>query len=1586
VRYRPRWPWLALAALGGLGVLAAVVWVALWSHPARPARVVVVRAGYADNLAVPPNPEGTNLAHLLTGGAALRLTRPGPGTLLPELDGGSDRCVVVVVAAHGGRDRDGAFLFPDDAGTAPADRVRLRAVLDRLAALPHARHKFLVLDATEPAAFPDLGLVHNDFASAVEELEGAIAAVPNLVVLVSSGPDQRSWPFPERGVTAFGHHLHEALSGAADLDGDRRVTGWELAEYVRPRVRAWARDQRAALQEPVLLPRGPEGEARSRAMHLATIRLVPAGQPQPPTPFEPPPELRRAWEEYRDLAAATPPPEAYTPHLWRQYEAWALRHERHVLAADADGAATCRGQLAKLHRRIEADRRLPVRPQSIALPAAVGNVSVPEAVPEVFADGIRRVADPKLNAADRAKEWEKVRAPAGYGAEAAGVLWAAAFIRHVAENPADRLESVRNILPLLDPLFPVRPAELHFLAMLANHLPSEAISDAGPLLKQVLELRLQAERAAGCLPAKGYAYADTVHAWVRTDVTAADTDRRQAEDLCFSASPADRVAAAGNATAATSGYRRAAEQAGYVRSLLTHWHTAASQFPGRAEWLVRTPPAGAVADRLVREAAFHSDLAVWELVRRAAADARLTALDPVAFKPVADDLGARVADLDRRLAREADQLIAARPEFEGVVTPRPDAVTWWHAADAALTAPDANPERRANFLREYRRVSRQLFVTSQTRPETLPEVPPTDTRDRAFDAARRRGTAALARLGKEAFDGRPGEGYKTVEFQLNDWLSTSARKSLTAAGTRIGDVLAGLAADAKAAPPADGDRLARVLTPAGCAGLAENPSARLRRAGVGDLLLTQARRTLADHWYSDGGEPYYRRATEQLAADAANLTTPGSTGPSPFAAIVKATESFPAQSDLPPRFVFTDESRLAAKATLTPVAGVSGRPGFVTLRADPPFPGAEAGRTPAVPVAPNATPSTLALPLARPAAPPPGGPVTQSGQLRLRGFFRGREDVWTRTVEVHSTPHQTAVTVPAADPFAKLAVRADSALAARYAVGAGSVAVVLDCSGSMRPDPAVPGNRGLYPQAVDALRDVLASLPPGTIVGVRTFGRRTPGARAAEDTIRDLLPPVKLPLDPAPTVDEIVARAAAVTIDDLYDRSPVVRSVLAARESVKAAPGPFRAVVLISDAVDTRFPEDPDFAGKTVKDVLRTAFGGGDVPLAVVALPVTVPVEVAAQKEFEVVTTLRPAGLFVPPAQAGRVGQWLRSGLSPRVRYTVEPIAPASPVDPFDLTAATDPPDDWYPGHLPPGRYRLRMSGVADFAHDLLVRPGDRLLAHLTEDGGRLSLRRYWYPANWPALARSPGAGPQLALLQNRPDGVRVKMVAAVEPPPGPEAVVAPVRTGEVWFDITPAVPNADPVAVRWRPAPGFPGPTWAVDVAGWPAVPGGKGLAAPNVRAWWPAGGAFRAEPERWKRPTAGWLKAETTEVAGGAATILSATAETHPVEVRPGVVEPRPCLAVRLKYPPGQPAWVRPVGTEPPVGGEVRVFAAAGRVTCLFWWDSTRLTDEVLSDRVSAFEVVTRREAPDVARLDLREAPPPADDSPVVTPPAGR
>src|SRR5205823_7299384 len=126
-------------------------------------------------------------------------------------------------------------------------------------------------DATQVEGATTLGVLHNDFARGLADLQERIEKIPNLIVLSASDAGQRSWPCEGRRRTIFTHYVLEGLRGAADEapsgDGNGRVDGLELHRYVRAEVERWARRHRQARQTPVLLG----GEDRARSIELVAF-------------------------------------------------------------------------------------------------------------------------------------------------------------------------------------------------------------------------------------------------------------------------------------------------------------------------------------------------------------------------------------------------------------------------------------------------------------------------------------------------------------------------------------------------------------------------------------------------------------------------------------------------------------------------------------------------------------------------------------------------------------------------------------------------------------------------------------------------------------------------------------------------------------------------------------------------------------------------------------------------------------------------------------------------------------------------------------------------------------------------------------------------------------------------------------------------------------------------------------------------------------------------------------------------------------------------------------------------------------------
>lgn len=1637
VPYRMRWWKLAGVAVVGLVILAAATWAVFWIRPPDPAHLVCLVAGYDNTLAVPPNPynktSARELADLAKPGGWLgtqsrvrgsskpvRFTRIG----LPDLSTIREKCIVIVIAAHGGRDREGAFLFPEDSTAELEVRVRVKTILDQLAKLPPSKQKLLILDATEPPAYTDLGLVHNDFASAVEELNSDIAKIPNLAVFMSTGDDQRSWTSPESGQSAFLYHVLNGLRGAADANGDKRITGGELVDYVSPRVRDWARDHRGALQTPILLPEGDEGKHRVEAMHLAMTEGPPA-EDAAPTPFMPPPGLEQAWEEYRELASAYPPPTAYTPHLWRQYQAWVFRFEQAIIAGDSDGEKNAQSKVTDVKRQIVAARRLVIGPQTLAIQSGLGGLGMPRTVPDFFQSEIKKLI--ALPAVEWPTAWAKVQNVPGLDPDASRLLWCRALIEWVSDDPVTRLPLMPSLVPLMSDYMSVRPAEINFLLMLARHLPPKDKAEMiGPLLKRVLRLRLDAENAAEFTGTGAYPFPEWLGMTANSYLRAGDLARRNAEDLCFADTAQYWQDANRYLKTAEDHYTARTDSTKLIHEMIGPWHRGVAGMPGLTEWLARGSSNTAL-ERLSRELQFQARRSIWTNLHdiAAAMPALTTNANPndlSSARKASTYASGGMDSLNDLLAGQMAELLATKPEFDARQTPRAAVVSWWQSASLVLTAPIPDivtpakqaelvrvyhwdsvelidskiwPAKRAELVREFRRVSRQLIVTGRTRPEALPVVTPETTREQAFSAARRRGLLLLDRLRvvSDPFQQpQPAPGFpqqlassnekaETPEYRFDHFaFQADARQSLAEASSSCGERLRrAIGSAGKTDDLVVTERWLRIV-PA-YAPVSDSPLDRLRRDRVKILLAEQARRTYLDHWYGESGTRYYQNAIQHLAADAQKVDANSS--PDLFKPFLGVEPLFPADPRTPVRVVITDEPKpeLSVNFRRQPPKDVEGFPMFWVT---PPL--KSESRLP-ITLDSNVDVPNLVRPISRPTTPLPRFPEKEQAPLQIVGFFRGRILEKPVPVDIYRVPDQISATAPALNTTA-IAVRADPRIRKKYGFGVGAVSIVLDCSGSMGPtDRKDPSNKGLYSEALRALDELLRDLPPGTKLNVWVFGQRMPEAKTPEDTIREVLPPTILPYDASEIIKQIHA-----DVDHLepWNMSPIVRAALLARDRIKDEPFPFKAVVLLSDGVDTHYDADQkNLQKRSVKDALRAEFPPSRVSLAILALPVPAE-ETGFQDDFKVINDFKPSGKFVPtefdrpghvkdlPERVRELTAWLRNGLNPRVRYSLEPLD-GQPKG-GDLSASTETSDNWYSGRLEPGTYRFSIRGAAaDIAPAIDLKKGDRLLLDLTEYNKEAFLRRHWY-ADTVAGEKTgnPSDDWRLALLQNRSEAGGLRLFATIEDRPKAVEPISVSRIGDVWFDLKPVIPKPGPLSVRWQIARGYPAPCWSLDVPAWPAFPGGMGGASPKLEAWWSPGGPFPASG-MWTIPKGkpiSSLKGESKTFGDSPLTITSIGPEFHAVDGKP---EPQSCLVVRLTYPHEKPAWVRPIGTLP-AGSEIRFYREADSVRCLFWGlDPTKIT---------GFDVVLLKDALKQAKelgynAVLNELPAPSDTSPRPEPP---
>ena len=296
---------IAAVLTGFAACVGLMVFLIFLFQPPKPAAVVLVGADYATNLTVPHNVLGwkglkgieavskTPRPWAIFNPASLQLIqRPTTlgqpeqwDALIEDLSQSAQgqKTILFVLALHGGDDARGCVPDPRPDDLRHRRRLELKQVIESMKQCRPSRTRSSCSEGALVAADWRLGMLHNDFARRLQDLEPEIRKVKNLWVLSGCDVDQLCWTSEGLGRSAFVHYIIEALRGkAAGADG--RLTLDELHDYVLKNVRNWAWNARGAIQEPVLLPRdgqaaGKEAAAAGRRspaqVHLASVEAAP---------------------------------------------------------------------------------------------------------------------------------------------------------------------------------------------------------------------------------------------------------------------------------------------------------------------------------------------------------------------------------------------------------------------------------------------------------------------------------------------------------------------------------------------------------------------------------------------------------------------------------------------------------------------------------------------------------------------------------------------------------------------------------------------------------------------------------------------------------------------------------------------------------------------------------------------------------------------------------------------------------------------------------------------------------------------------------------------------------------------------------------------------------------------------------------------------------------------------------------------------------------------------------------------------------------------------------------------------------------
>lgn len=1305
--------WFAMVVL-----TAMLAWASTWLQPPKPACLVLIGAGYQENLAIGHNCYGwqslKDLAELAQDRSALAVWETNLLNLPREplelrtdtawyksLQHFDEKTLVLSMALHGGADERGAYLLPNDAD--PQDnqksRLRLTEVLDRLAELPAEKNKLLFLDATQISANWQLGMLHNDFARQLNLLDSRIAEIPNLVVIGSSNVEQRSWVCQQWRQTVFAHFVIEGFKGAArDRRNDGRIDVWDLYRFTRDSVATWVRANRGAEQTPVLLPSGDLGRQRAGSIDL----IPPRDDYRPPDPlgtpvFAPPAELVETWQTYQRLAEQVPLPYVYTPHVWRRYQATLLRYEQLLVAGDDHHAVKLYKRLQGQERHIQRVRHLELGSSqtSLAMMAAAGVVAAPEgSADEPQFPPVRKLALQALNTlwnalpAEYGKCWARLQGTAGTDPLSVQLLRLHLYellLERAAEAPCDNLDKSYQILHALDDPLHCWPVQVHSLIMFHRELPSN-VSKEGyfQMVQLALRVRCLAEQTGLVAQPGTHPYSEQVSGWIRAEIDEADGKRRLGEDLVFSDSQ-NWPQARDHLEEAKQGYQRAHDLAEIVSLALNTRDRVLAMLPHYSHWAARR-----IADRddqrQTDEALLGDMETLWQDTHQLVC--LLENPNPEwidrAPPPAAGDSPARglvqqtqvvrraFAELEDSLARRWVALADANIDSPGV----------WRDIDDALAVPSRDGHLRRKLLLKGLRASRQLLVKTSRQAVGYSAVSPLQT-FRAKTTARGQGRMALAVLGRGWFDQCKVDKLETYE-QVRHRIDVFAveehwEASLTAAGDQIqqrwrqmpvtikASVATSRTADRRQAHELlqTADRLVRQVDGPASVVLVDDPADAYRRLLLQDLLLWQTERTFNDHWFAEDpdAQPYYRVAGLAFLGDAESL------GPH-----TKIIQEWRAKLDrpgklvlnVPPRLDLTSEQRVSVACRLEPAKGAFVPPGFPVVWVEPgkllrlvdPAAGKRLLQQVGKDRPGNSITCTIGSPVLDEAeANMPAAPGVKETTLALKCLYRGQRINATLPVNLHLVADTVVCRYPLPQR-GSVAVRAAPEMHQRFGDGNGAVAIVLDCTGSMGPPKGQPFTDATkFAEATRALRQVVRKLPRNTTVSVWAFGQAVGPEKTvkdAESTIRRVQDPVQWNPADPDQLDDVLSKVEYPALEP-WNESPIVRAMLSAKEDLAGAPG-FKTILVLTDGMDNRFADDAALNPKKqdIPTVLRTEFQGSGIELNIVGFKVSSREETQAWKQFQVVETLFPPGTFRTVSESQTLATALETALRQRLRYWVE--------------------------------------------------------------------------------------------------------------------------------------------------------------------------------------------------------------------------------------------------------------------------------------------------------------------------------------------
>ena len=1179
---------------------------------------------------------------------------------LDDLIAHQPRNVMLVILGQGGSDEQGPFVQHDHSANRE-DAIRVTTLLEALNKLPTRTPKLLVFDVTVHQAVPSRGQVHNGFAPGLCDLEESIRAIPNLVVVCSSGVDEVSAVSEIHGRTAFQQAMIDQWSAKGDTVADGRLFAHEWLNGVAQQTTQWSREHRLQTQTPLLLPNSDECQRCSEQQLLGNVgRTTPVDKA--PVPFEPSAELMAARQRYIDLDKADWHPTQWVGTRWMRYGAWLMQAEEASVLGHRQEAQRTLNEAEQERLAILRERDLRAPTQTTWLPRALG-ATTDESNTTALLDNLHNSTEAKRTTAEA--EWAKAANQPAQRHQATRDL-----VRWLAIDPLPRRASAERAALLMGNDADGSTVERHALDLFLRHVPRGSLNTKmGLAARQLLELRVFAEE---CWAMPG---AEAALPWFRSSVRLGDTFRCPADDRVFGDEDTPTYDRALNSSQqAREHYTEATVQFSRAQRDQRAWATAPSALLELVEVLAAWPPDLTEAPpHWQREQRFRLLQQAWE--QWFVLNEKLAA-DTVEHTEPTDQLTRSVRASVKPITEAVNHLLMANPAAD-----RAELIHRGHLVRACLKL--AGCPRRMELLREWHRIARELHLQATTTSVSLNRSPASATEE-SFAAARWRALLELTRWTPDhAADEKLRFRFEQFARQADphrELLNAIAELEVIrrAAQRRISDwkngvdpTMAGVVNQVQW-PYSDGPE----------------PMIALRKQRTADLLYWQAERTEAEFFAGlPGALPYYQQAAKSLRKRAGELY-PQSAGKKPTSGILPAVPVLPRQR------IVTDEALPTIPLTWQTTPRVDLYAGWIAATD-----GSKSWLKDS-----SLSGDARTVSMSPQQSKPPLVPRQEFSTTMVTTYFRGHITTASTAVEWHRTPHQVRHESPRA-PYAGVAIRGDAAMLAKLGHGAGQLVFAVDATGSLaKPydDDTAPVP---FQKVCDTLAALLEAVPTGVQVSVVVFGHR----QADDVTPEKAVEVFRKPCDWNPSeANDLVARVRAVTP---WNRSAVTRQVLDLKTALANSRGEPQSIILLSDCLDNRFEQDAQNTKKSpITEALRTAFDDGSTTLHVLTVPVVRKEDQVAQERFAITKQFRSPGLFVLLNQHREVSNRIATTTGPRLQATLSSDTNSRAES---LRSGCSGADVWS-ALVPAGEYRLSIAGLT-YDKPLSLADGDRLVLELKD-------------------------------------------------------------------------------------------------------------------------------------------------------------------------------------------------------------------------------------------------------------------------------